>query len=48
MTRQQWWDVVVYPVLLVAGGGLVVAAVGLWGLLGPVGVVLLGAGLAAR
>lgn len=44
MSWDQWWDLVVRPLLLVTGGGLLVAALGLPGLLLGASIVLLGAG----
>lgn len=43
VTPDQWWHQVVAPLLMVVGGGLLVAALGLPGLLLGAGVVLLGA-----
>lgn len=45
MTPDQWWHHVVAPLLMVVGGGLLVAGIGLPGLLLGASIVLLAAAL---
>lgn len=45
VTPEQWWAQVVHPLLMVVGGGLLVAGVGLPGLLLGASIVLLAAAL---